>query len=62
MCLLTDGLFWTEEADTWLSESGVVEIVLTAPHGELSATLTERVRALRSRGYQTISIAPPATR
>ena len=54
--LVTDGLFWIEEADEWLIECGVDEIVLLAADGCLSDALAERVRALASRGYQAIKV------
>ena len=54
VCLITDGLFWIEEADQWLLESGVDEIVLLAAGGHLPEALGERVRALQSRAHQAI--------
>lgn len=58
VCLITDGLFWLEEADQWLRESGVDEIVLLAAGGHLSEALAERVQALQSRAHHAIRIQP----
>lgn len=57
MCLITDGLFWIEEADQ-LRESGVDEIVLLAAGGHLTEAIAERVQALQSLTHLAISIHP----
>ena len=49
LSLLTDGLFWIEEASDWLIESGVDEIVVTVPDGRLSAALADRIADFASR-------------
>ena len=47
--LLTDGLFWIDEATEWLIESGVDEIVLVMTGGGPGAALSARISALSSR-------------
>jgi len=59
--LVTDGLFWIEEADEWLIECEVDEIVLLAADGCLSDALAERMRALASRGHHAIKVEPAGT-
>ena len=56
--LVTDGLFWIDEATDWLAESGVDEIEIIAPGGQLPAPLAARIRDLAGRGARiTVTVA-----
>lgn len=48
VALLSDGLFWSDEATDWLAECGVDEVVLETA-GELPPPLAGRVAALAAR-------------
>lgn len=56
VCLVTDGLFWTDEADDWLMESGVDRIVVAPPNERVRHEILARARALRHRGFRGITI------
>jgi hypothetical protein len=59
--LLTDGLFWIDEATEWLVESGVDEILLVVTGGEPGAALAARIGALSSRGAGAPAVRVRAT-
>ena len=59
--LLTDGLFWIDEATDWLIESGVDEIVLVVTGGGPGAALAARISGLCSRGVGAPAVRVRAT-
>jgi hypothetical protein len=56
LSLLTDGLFWIDEATDWLIESRVDRIVILARGGQVDASLAARIEKMSAANRPTPSV------